>query len=142
MWYCSSITCKGDNSWNIWELHWESKYNKSYTVILKMLYMYIYIGVDVREKSHTYTVQYLKCYIKVEKNSTFYISPKQTEEIYKLNGLMLRQQWMADYLWIHVVLSLFLYLKLLVYIYIILCIYHLYCMYWNSSISNTFLFLK
>ena len=43
-----------------------------------MLYMYIYIGVDVREKSHTYTVQYLKCYIKVDKNSTFYISPKQT----------------------------------------------------------------
>ena len=57
-----------------------------------MLYMYIYIGVDVRQKSHTYTVQYLKCYIKVEKSSTFYISPKRTEEIYKLNGLMLRRQ--------------------------------------------------
>ena len=34
----------------------------------------------------------LKCYIKVEKNSTFYISSKQTEEINKLNGLMLRRQ--------------------------------------------------
>jgi hypothetical protein len=60
--------------------------------ILLSLKCYIYIGVDVREKSHTYTVQYLKCYIKVEKNSTFYIFPKQTEEIYKLNGLMLRRQ--------------------------------------------------
>ena len=32
--YCSSIKYKGDNSWNIWELHWDSKYNN-----FEMLYM-------------------------------------------------------------------------------------------------------
>jgi hypothetical protein len=43
----------------------------------------MYKGVDVREKSHTYTggLQYLKYYIKIEINSKFIISLKQTELI-------------------------------------------------------------
>jgi hypothetical protein len=54
-------------------------------------------------------------YIKIEKNSTFNIFLKQTELInLKKNGLMLRRQWMADYLWIYVIISCFLYSKLLV----------------------------
>lgn len=35
MWYYPSVGWKGDNSWNIRELHWEEKYSKSY--ILKLL---------------------------------------------------------------------------------------------------------
>ena len=48
----------------------------------------IYKGVDVREKSHTYTggLQYLKYYIKIEINSKFNISLKQTELINEQKG--------------------------------------------------------
>ena len=35
MWYYPSVGWKGDNSWNIRELHWDEKYSKSY--ILKLL---------------------------------------------------------------------------------------------------------
>ena len=60
-------------------------------------------------------LQDLKCYIKIEKNSTFYISSKQKEQIdIKKNGLILRRQCIADYLWIHVVFAFFLYFKFLV----------------------------
>ena len=55
----------------------------------------------------------------------------QKEQINKKeNGLIWRRQWMADYLWIPVIIYLFLYFQLLVwtqnifFIYIILCIYH------------------
>jgi hypothetical protein len=58
----------------------------------------IYKGVDVREISHSHGgLQYLKYYIKIEKNSKFNISLKQTELFNEKNGLMLRGQWMADY---------------------------------------------
>jgi hypothetical protein len=37
--------------------------------------------------SHSLGLQYLKYYIKIEKNSTFFMSPKQTEQINKKKWL-------------------------------------------------------
>jgi hypothetical protein len=46
--------------------------------ILFILKCYIYIGADVRVKSHTYTEVFnTSNYIKIEKKSSFYISPKK-----------------------------------------------------------------
>jgi hypothetical protein len=46
--------------------------------------MYIYIGADVSKKSNTYTEVFnTSNVIKIEKNSTFYISPKHTELVNK-----------------------------------------------------------
>ena len=112
--YYSSIECKEDNSRNSQELHRESKSSKSYLVNLKMLYIYScsckgeipHRGLDYL-KYYIYScrckgeiphrgLDYLKYYIKIEENSTFYISPKQKEQIKKkwlnvemaVNGLL------------------------------------------------------
>ena len=37
----------------------------------------------MQRRNHTLTPQYLKYYIKIEENSTFYISLKQTKPINK-----------------------------------------------------------
>jgi hypothetical protein len=92
--YYSSIECKEDNFRNSQELHRESKSSKSYLVNLKMLYIYScrrkggipHGGLDYL-KYYIYScrckggiqhggLDYLKYYIKIEDNSTFYMSPK------------------------------------------------------------------
>ena len=57
--------------------------------IVLILKCYIYIGADIRgESTHLHRgLQYLKYYIKIEKNSTFYMSPKQAEQINKKKWL-------------------------------------------------------
>ena len=121
MWYCSAINCKGDNSWNIWELHWESKYSKVNNILL-ILKCYIY---RCRCRGG---LQYLKYYIKIEKNSTFYMFPKQTEQINKkwlnVNGAM--HGWLSLDTYIIVFVLVF-YIacmkgKYHLYIYILLCV--------------------
>ena len=64
----------------------ESYIENQYTVnnILLILECYIYRCRCKGEITHLHGgLQYLKYYIKIKKNSTFYMSPKQTEQINK-----------------------------------------------------------
>jgi len=101
--------------------------------ILLILKCYIYRCRCKGEITHLHEgLQYLKYYIKIEKNSTFYMSPKQTEQINK-------KKWLNVDAAMNGWLSLDTYIIVFVLVFYIACMktkYHLYIYIYISKRSR------
>ena len=100
--------------------------------ILLMLKCYIYRCRCKGEITHLHGgLQYLKYYIKIEENSTFYMFPKQTEQINKkwlnVNGAMNGWLSLDTYIIVFVLVFYIAFMKgkYHLYIYILLCVLYI-----------------